>query len=60
MKQAGDIIRELIEEDAYLRRREPEILRFYTGCVSVSKRGPQSVKDDAAAEPWTAGVESLS
>jgi len=58
MKQLADIIRELIEEDAYVRNHEQEIIRFYAGHVSVPKRRPESVKD-GAREPWTSEIVPL-
>jgi len=59
MKQFADIIRELIEEDAYVRNHEQEIIRFYAGRALVSKRRPESVKDGTAAEPWTSEIVPL-
>jgi len=57
MKRISEIIRELMEEDAYIRENEAKIIRFYAKSSPAARKGPQTVKCKAAA-PVTAGVDS--
>jgi len=50
MKSIAEIIREQIEEDAYVRRHEAEILRFYIERAASARKKPVSVRPEAAME----------
>lgn len=46
MKRVGDIIRELVEEDAFIRRHEPQIIQYYVDRASRIKQAPRAIKKD--------------
>jgi hypothetical protein len=51
MKRVADIIRELIEEDAFIRRHEPQIIQYCADRAARIKHSPQAVtKDEAVTE----------
>ena len=50
MKSLAEMIREQIEEDAYVRRHEAEILRFYVERAALARKKPASVRPAPAME----------
>jgi len=50
MKSLAEIVREQIEEDAYVRRNEAAILRFYVERAALARKKPVSVRPEAAVE----------
>ncbi|PYP86757.1 MAG: hypothetical protein DMG65_18295 [Candidatus Angelobacter sp. Gp1-AA117] len=58
MKSIAKIIREQLEEDAYVRRHEADILRFYVERAALARKKPVSVRAEPAVE--LAGQSELS
>jgi len=50
MKSFAEIIREQIEEDAYVRQHEAEILRFYVERAALARKRPVSVRQETSQE----------
>jgi hypothetical protein len=51
LKRLSEIIRELLEEDAFVRSHEPEILRFYVERASAPKKRAQPAANGPAGAP---------